>query len=109
MRLLHSLVKTHALFDDPNLVSHAGLVPVMALAERAGLRPEEPTVVTGGPSCQAFSTAGQRGSVSDPRGIMFRTLTWPARLKITSWPCTRKLIAWDSRTSAKFTCTRLRG
>ena len=25
------------MFDDPNLVSHAGLVPVMALAERAGL------------------------------------------------------------------------
>jgi hypothetical protein len=24
-------------FDDPNLVSHAGLVPVMVLAERAGL------------------------------------------------------------------------
>jgi len=24
-------------FDDPNLVSHGGLVPVMALAERAGL------------------------------------------------------------------------
>ena len=37
MRLLHSLAKTHAMFDDPNLVSHAGLVPVMALAERAGL------------------------------------------------------------------------
>ncbi|SRR5260221_9171803 len=35
MRL--SLAKTHASFDDPNLVSHAGLVPVMALAERAGL------------------------------------------------------------------------
>jgi len=35
--LLHSLAKTHASFDDPNLVSHAGLVPVMALAERAGL------------------------------------------------------------------------
>jgi hypothetical protein len=34
---LHSLAKTHASFDDPNLVSHAGLVPVMALAERAGL------------------------------------------------------------------------
>jgi len=29
--------KTHASFDDPNLVSRAGLVPVMALAERAGL------------------------------------------------------------------------
>jgi len=37
VRLLHSLAKAHASFDDPNLVSHAGLVPVMALAERAGL------------------------------------------------------------------------
>jgi hypothetical protein len=37
VQLLHSLAKTHASFDDPNLVSHAGLVPVMALADRAGL------------------------------------------------------------------------
>src|SRR5450756_806962 len=37
MRLLHALAKTIASFDDPHLVSHAGLVPVMALAERAGL------------------------------------------------------------------------
>ena len=37
MRLLHDLVKTQASFDDPNLVSRAGLVPVMALAQRAGL------------------------------------------------------------------------
>jgi hypothetical protein len=37
VRLLHSLAKTRATFDDPNLVSHAGLVPVMALAGRAGL------------------------------------------------------------------------
>ncbi len=37
MRLLHSLAKTRASFDDPNLVSHSGLVPVMALAQRAGL------------------------------------------------------------------------
>jgi hypothetical protein len=37
VRLLHSLAKTHASFDDPNLVSQAGLVPVMALADRAGL------------------------------------------------------------------------
>jgi hypothetical protein len=34
---LHSLARTRASFDDPNLVSHAGLVPVMALAQRAGL------------------------------------------------------------------------
>jgi hypothetical protein len=37
VRLLHSLEKIHATFDDPNLVSRAGLVPVMALAQRAGL------------------------------------------------------------------------
>jgi hypothetical protein len=34
---LHGLGKIHATFDDPNLVSRAGLVPVMALAQRAGL------------------------------------------------------------------------
>ena len=37
MRLLHDPAKTHASFDDPNLVSRAGLVPVMALAQRCGL------------------------------------------------------------------------
>ena len=37
MRLFHVLARTHASFDDPNLVSRAGLVPVMALAHRAGL------------------------------------------------------------------------
>ena len=37
MRLLHGLAKIHARFDDPNLVSRADLVPVMALAQRAGL------------------------------------------------------------------------
>jgi len=29
---------TSTVFDDPNLVSSAGLVPLLALAERAGLR-----------------------------------------------------------------------
>ena len=37
MRLLYSLARTYASFDDPDLVSRAGLVPVMALAQRAGL------------------------------------------------------------------------
>ena len=37
MRLLHDVAKMHASFDDPHLVSRAGLVPVMALAQRAGL------------------------------------------------------------------------
>ena len=34
MRLSHDPGKTHASFDDLNLASRAGLVPVMALAER---------------------------------------------------------------------------
>src|SRR6266851_813146 len=33
----HDPPKISACFDDPNLVSRAGLVPVMSLAERAGL------------------------------------------------------------------------
>ncbi len=37
MRLSHDLLKTRACFDLANLVSRAGLVPVMGLAERAGL------------------------------------------------------------------------
>lgn len=38
----------------------------------AGLTVGEPTLVVGGPSCQSFSTVGQRGSIRDPRGGMFR-------------------------------------
>ena len=38
MRLSHTLGRTSVAFDDPNLVSAGGLVPVLALAERAGLR-----------------------------------------------------------------------
>jgi hypothetical protein len=38
MRLSHTLARTSTVFDDPNLVSSAGLVPVLALADRAGLR-----------------------------------------------------------------------
>jgi hypothetical protein len=37
MRLPHDPLKIFASFDDPNLVSRAGLVPVISLAERAGL------------------------------------------------------------------------
>jgi hypothetical protein len=38
VKLSHTLTATSAVFDDPNLVSAAGLVPVMALADAAGLR-----------------------------------------------------------------------
>lgn len=38
MQLSHTRPVASATFDDPNLVSSAGLVPVMALADKAGLR-----------------------------------------------------------------------
>lgn len=38
MKLSHTLGSTSAVFDDPNLVSAAGLVPMLALADAAGLR-----------------------------------------------------------------------
>jgi hypothetical protein len=37
MRLLHSAARTRAVFDNENVVSFAGLVPVMRLAQDAGL------------------------------------------------------------------------
>ena len=37
MRVSHSTAVVSAVFDDPNLVSCAGLAPVVALAERCGL------------------------------------------------------------------------
>jgi hypothetical protein len=37
VRLSHTLARTSVAFDDPNLVSAGGLVPVLALAESAGL------------------------------------------------------------------------
>jgi hypothetical protein len=38
MQLSHTLPVVSATFDEPNLVSAAGLVPLMVLAEQAGLR-----------------------------------------------------------------------
>ena len=37
MRLLHTAATTHAKFDDPNLVSHAGLIPAVRLSQNIGL------------------------------------------------------------------------
>ena len=38
MKLSHTPAAMFAVFDDPNLVSSAGLVPVLALADAAGLQ-----------------------------------------------------------------------
>ena len=53
MRLSHDPAKTHASFDDPNLVSRAGLVPVMALAQRCGLA----------------DLAGEHVTIASPAGV----------------------------------------
>ncbi len=37
VQLKHAAAKTHAVFDEPNLAPRAGLIPVMRLAEHAGL------------------------------------------------------------------------
>lgn len=42
------------------------------ILEQLGLKPGEVDVLIGGPPCQSFSTAGNRGSTQDPRG----TLLW---------------------------------
>jgi hypothetical protein len=56
MRLSHSLDKTRVVFDDPNLLTHAGLAPLMALAGRAGLPDLLAGVRPGGP-CGAGAAA----------------------------------------------------
>jgi hypothetical protein len=74
VRLLHALAKTRAAFDDPNLVSHAGLVPLAALAERAGLhalavhvRPDGDCGANAGlkVACLAAGMAAGAGSIDD--------------------------------------------
>ena len=37
MKLSHTLTRTSVAFDDPNLVSSAGLVPVLALLRHGGM------------------------------------------------------------------------
>lgn len=37
VQVSHKFAANSAVFDDDNLVSHAGLVPVLTLAERTGL------------------------------------------------------------------------
>ncbi|MGB3893773.1 MAG: DNA cytosine methyltransferase [Mycolicibacter sinensis] len=40
------------------------------LMEMLGMKPGDLDVLVGGPPCQAFSTAGRRGTMSDPRGML---------------------------------------
>lgn len=47
----------------------AAFNPDQLMAE-LGIKPGEIDVVVGGPPCQSWSTAGRRGTVSDPRGML---------------------------------------
>lgn len=60
--------RRHALFigDDITKLSAADLLAA------TGLSVGEVTLVSGGPPCQPFSTAGKRDALNDPRGSLFR-------------------------------------
>jgi DNA (cytosine-5)-methyltransferase 1 len=58
--------------DIPVIERRIESVTTQEILDAAGLDRGEPFIVTAGPSCQAFSTVGQRGSMGDPRGVMFR-------------------------------------
>jgi DNA (cytosine-5)-methyltransferase 1 len=45
------------------------------LITKAKLKAGEVCIVSGGPCCQSFSTAGRRGSLADARGGLFREFT----------------------------------
>ena len=64
MQVSHGFAAGSAVFDDDHLVSCAGLVPVMTLAEQTGL----------GRLFDQKVTSGRRGS---GRGRSFRRRSWP--------------------------------
>lgn len=47
-------------------------VSTKEILKAAGLKVGDAAVVTAGPCCQAYSTAGQRASMADPRGVLFK-------------------------------------
>ncbi|GAA2760572.1 hypothetical protein F4554_005492 [Actinopolymorpha rutila] len=51
MQLCHTFAATAAVFDEPNLVSSAGLVPAMGLAELAGYLRTHPDDASGSLRC----------------------------------------------------------
>jgi DNA (cytosine-5)-methyltransferase 1 len=57
--------------DVPVIDRPIETVTTAEILKAAGLKPGEPLIVSGGPSCQIFSTAGHRRSLGDPRGNLF--------------------------------------
>jgi len=69
----HTLKENQHRFSYPDLEVLGDITKLEPsdLLELSGLKQGEVDLVSGGPPCQAFSTAGHRGSVNDPRGRMF--------------------------------------
>ena len=76
MRLPHDLARTHASFDDPDLVSHGGLVPVMALAQRAGLADLTGDHVRPGGDCGVNAPVKIACLVAGMAGGTTASMTW---------------------------------
>ncbi len=64
MQLSHAWSRATPIFDDDGLVSCAGLVPVMALAERAGLS-ELISAKVAFKQCKVKSAGGESGGQAD--------------------------------------------
>jgi hypothetical protein len=62
VQLLHSPARTRAVFDDPNLLPNAGLTPLLALADGAGL----PDLLAGSATSPARKTSPWSGSGTRP-------------------------------------------
>lgn len=58
--------------DVPIILGDIREIPTRAILEEAGLGKREAFMVSGGPPCQSFSTAGNRRSIGDPRGSLFK-------------------------------------
>ena len=59
MQASHELLRVSVSFDEPNLVSHAGLVPVAESAQRlrVGERIDETVTLTGSPGANSGAKA----------------------------------------------------
>jgi DNA (cytosine-5)-methyltransferase 1 len=55
-----------SIFNDVTTITEADILAA------TGLKRGEITLVSGGPPCQPFSTAGKRATLGDPRGSLFR-------------------------------------
>lgn len=56
--------------DTRVIEADLGVYDPHALMREIGIGPGELDLLVGGPPCQSFSTAGRRGTVTDPRGAM---------------------------------------